>query len=131
LLEFSKKVLFNLFGFVEYVTEEVFNHLKEDLKHWSLFKYRDDDLEWHYCIIYGTVSLLNHDTFSTAKFQMLNGEFEAKETTLRVGYYYLMYCQLTQFHDVASTSILYHLHVDFSCAYLNYHNLHPTLAYKF
>jgi len=78
----------HLFGFVEYVTEEVFNHLKEDLKHWSLFKYRDDDLEWHYCIIYGTVSLLNHDSFATANFQMLNGEYEAKETTLRVGYYY-------------------------------------------
>ena len=78
----------HLFGFVEYISEEVFNHLKDTLKHWSLFKYCDDDLEWHYCIIYGTLSLVNHADLATANFQMLNGDFEAKETTLRVRYYY-------------------------------------------
>jgi hypothetical protein len=76
----------NLYGFVEYVTVDVFHHLKEELHHWSLFKYRDADLEWHYCIIYGTLSLLNHHDFATASFQMLNDEFEAKETTFRVGF---------------------------------------------
>ena len=59
----------NLFDFVEYISEEVFTHLKDTLKHWSLFKYRDDDLEWRYCIIYGTFSLLNHDDFVTASFR--------------------------------------------------------------
>jgi hypothetical protein len=78
----------SLFGFVEYVTVGVFNLLKDTMKHWSMFQYRDDDLVWHYCIIYGTVALLNHDDFATAVFQMLNSEFEAKETTLRVNYYY-------------------------------------------
>jgi hypothetical protein len=68
------------------VTLEVFNHLKDELHHWNLFKYRDDDLEWHYCIIYGTLSLLNHNEFASAVFQMINGDFEAKETTLRVDF---------------------------------------------
>ena len=68
------------------MTLEVFNHLKDELHHWSLFNYRDDDLEWHYFIICGTLSLLNHHEFVTAVFQMINGDFEAKETTLRVGF---------------------------------------------
>ena len=79
----------HLFGLVDYIIEEVFTHLKDTLKHWSLFKYRDDDLEWYYsCIIYGTLSLRNHDNFATVSFQMLNGDSEAKETTLHVHYYY-------------------------------------------
>lgn len=37
--------------------------MKDTMKHWSLFKYRVDDLEWHNCIIYGTLALLNHDDY--------------------------------------------------------------------
>lgn len=60
-----------LHGFLEYVDEDTFNRLKE-LRYWSLFAYHDSQIVKHYCILWGTVSLLNHDDFATGRFSVLN-----------------------------------------------------------
>jgi hypothetical protein len=78
----------DLYGFLEFVSEDVFRHLKEDLGHWSLFCYRDKELEWHYCVLFGTVALINHDTMATGKLQVLNGEFDAEESIFQFDYYW-------------------------------------------
>jgi hypothetical protein len=78
----------DLYGFLEFVSEDVFRHLKEVLGHWSLFCYRDKELEWHYCVLFGTVALINHDTMSTGKLQVLNGEFDAEESIFQLDYYW-------------------------------------------
>ena len=77
----------DLYGFLEFVPIDVFQHLKE-LNHWSLFSYRDKDLQMHFCVIYGTVALINHDKYSTGKLQVLNGEFDAEESTFQLDYYW-------------------------------------------
>jgi len=77
-------------GFVEFVSEEMFLHLKNNMHHWSLFCYRDDELEMHYCVIYGTVALINHDMMNTGKLHILNGEFDAAEDTFQLDYYWDM-----------------------------------------
>jgi hypothetical protein len=70
------------------VSEDVFRHLKEDLSHWSLFSYRDKELEWHYCVLFGTVALINHDTIATGKLQILNGEFDSEDSIFQLDYYW-------------------------------------------
>jgi hypothetical protein len=78
----------DLYGFLEFVSEDVFRHLKEDLGHWSLFSYRDKELELHYCVLFGTVALINHDRMATGKLQVLNGEFDAEESIFQLDYYW-------------------------------------------
>ena len=76
----------DLYGFLEFVSEDVFRHLKEDV--YRLFSYSDKELEWHYCVLFGTVALINHDTMATGKLQVLNGEFDAEESIFQLDYYW-------------------------------------------
>lgn len=77
----------DLYGFVEYVDEKTFDHLKTVMNHWSLFSYRDNDGQLHSCIIYGTSCLVNHDRLGTGKLTILNSELDAQEGGLQLTYY--------------------------------------------
>lgn len=72
---------------IKYVDEDTFNRLKE-LRYWSLFAYHDSQIVKHYCILWGTVSLLNHDDFATGRFSVLNNELDDMETGFRLSYNY-------------------------------------------
>ena len=68
-----------LHGLLEYVDEAAFNRLQE-LHYWSLFAYRDSLLVRSYCILWGTMSLLNHDYFACGRFNVLNNELDDMES---------------------------------------------------
>jgi len=76
-----------LHGFLEYVDEAAFIRLQE-LHYWSLFAYRDSLLVKHYCILWGTMSLLNHDYWATGRFNVLNNELDDMESGFKLSYNY-------------------------------------------
>jgi len=57
-----------LHRFLEYVDEATFKRLQE-LHYWSLFAYRDSLLVKHYCILWGTMSLLNQEKGASSRIQ--------------------------------------------------------------
>lgn len=76
-----------LHGFLEYVDEATFHRLQE-LRHWSLFSYYDSDVVKHYCILWGTTCLLNHNDWAAGRFNVLNNELDAQESGFKLSYNY-------------------------------------------
>jgi hypothetical protein len=74
-------------GFIEYIDEEAFIRLQE-LHYWSLFAYSDSHFVKHYCILWGTMSLLNHDNFAAGTFNVLNTEQDDMESGFKLSYNY-------------------------------------------
>ena len=72
-----------LHGFLEYVDEATFHRLQE-LRHWSLFSYYDSDVVKHYCILWGTTCLLNHNDWAAGRLNVLNNELDAMESGFKL-----------------------------------------------
>ena len=76
----------NLFGFVEFISKETYDVLHLDYSHWSLLSYVDENCVRTYCILYGTVILLNHHNQSGVKFEVFLDVDEAKDKAFRLSY---------------------------------------------
>ena len=76
----------HLFGFIEFISKDTFEELHLEYTHWTLLTYVDENCVRIYCILYGTMTLLNHHNQSGIKFQVFLDAEDVKDKAFILSY---------------------------------------------